>query len=404
MSLLRIYGAHPDQAQRYQWVLLNAQHEPVAGEGTLTELPRHVQRVQLVIPAAQVTITRVRLPQGARRRGGPVLAFAVEDRMIGEPDAHQVSWLGAVGDEDVLAVTDKNEWERWHKMLAGAGLPIGEVHCEMLLLPLQPGIWSVAWNGSDGFIRNGEFEGAALDCGDREAPPLLLHLLLDEAKSKGTCPVSLAIYTTLTDAVIDTAAWQRELGLTVRSAGAWNWRNAPPFAGVCMARQRQRWQFPAGLAKRLRPAIWLLALSLTIHATALVIDWTTLAGEQRALIRQMEAQFRAAFPETVAVVDPALQMRRKLVEARHRAGLPDSGDFLPMVVQIAAATEELPAGTLRAMSYEGGRMTLELATNDDAAVQRVITHLIGSGLVATVAAPASARTARAPVILIARAP
>jgi len=113
---------------------------------------------------------------------------------------------------------------------------------------------------------------------------------------------------------------------------------------------------------------------------ALVIDWTSLAHEQRKLRQQMDTRFRAAFPDAVAVVDPPLQMRRKLAEARHAAGQPDSGDFLPMMQKVTAALKDLPAGALRIISYESGRMTLEVATKDAALIQRIATRLGQSGL------------------------
>ena len=86
MSLLRIRGSLADAPPvRCQWALVNDGREPVAGEGPLAELPRRAERVQLVIPAAQVLITRARVPHAARRRAGSVLAFAVEEKTAGEP-------------------------------------------------------------------------------------------------------------------------------------------------------------------------------------------------------------------------------------------------------------------------------------------------------------------------------
>ena len=180
VSLLRIYASLLDPPQRCQWALVNGGREPVLGEGRLAELPRRAERVQLVIPAAQVLITRARVPQGARRRAGSVLAFAVEEKTAGEPDANQVSWLGVVGDEDALAVADKEGLERWRQALGAVGIRAYEVHCETLFLPWRTGEWSLAWNGNDGFVRTGEFEGTATDCGDRQAPPLSLRLILEE--------------------------------------------------------------------------------------------------------------------------------------------------------------------------------------------------------------------------------
>ncbi|MDD2915238.1 MAG: type II secretion system protein GspL [Gallionella sp.] len=409
MSLLRIYGQLSDQPQHCQWALISDIGEPVTGEGQLTDLPQRVGRVQLVIPAAQVLITRARVPHGARRNAGSVLAFAVEEKTAGEPDANQVSWLGAIGDEDVLAVVDKAGLERWQHSLGAIGIRIDEVHCETLMLPVCEGEWSIAWNGSDGLVRTGEFEGAATDCGDRESPPFSLRLMLEEAQIRSAGPTSIALYTTTPNAAPDIAAWQRELGIELRTAGIWDWRTAPPDAGINLVQQRKRWRIFPGMAIRLRAAAWILGAALALHAIALVTGWTLLASEQRTLRQQMEARFRAAFPEAVAVVDPVLQMRRKLAEARHAAGQSDSGDFLPMIEQVALAAKESPVGAVRTVSYEGGRMTLELSTNDEA-VRRIVARLIQSGLsvemlkdTSAASSKVPARAANAKAVLIVRA-
>jgi len=405
VSLLRIHGSLVDPPLRCQWALLEDGREPVAGEGRLAELPRRAGRVQLVLPAAQVLITRARVPREARRRAGSVLAFAVEEQTAGEPDANQVSWLGAAGNagnDDVLAVVDKAGLARWRDALVAAGVRGYEVHCETLLLPWAAGEWSLAWTGRDGFVRTGELEGTATDCGDRDAPPLSLRLLLGEAEARGARPTAIALYTMAPGAAPDVEAWARVLGVAVRLAGTWDWRAAPPAAGVSLAQARRRWSAFPGAAARLRPAAWILGGALAIQALALVVDWTSLASEQRALRRQMEARFRAAFPDAVAVVDPALQMRRKLAEAHHAAGRSDGGDFLPMIEKFSAAAKDLPAGTVRVVSYESGRLTLELSAADPAGVRRIVTRLLESGLVVDASA-ASARGAGATVVLTVRA-
>jgi len=380
MSLLRVYGSLLDAPQRCQWALINSGREPVAGEGRLTDLPRRADRIQLVVPAAQVLITRARVPRAARHNAASALAFAIEERTASDPQANQVSWLGAVGEDDVLAVVDKPALTRWRDALGAAGIRGYEVHCETLLLPWVTGEWSLAWNGREGFVRTGEFEGSATDCGDHEAPPLSLRLMLEESESRSAGPNSIALYTNAPDATPDTQAWTRELGIAVRVAGVWDWRTAPPDAGVSLAQDRQRWRAFAGTAARLRPAAWILGAALAIQALALGIDWASLANEQHSLRRQMESRFRAAFPDAVSVADPALQMRRKLAEAHHAAGETDSGDFLPMIEKVMVGMKDLPAGALRIVSYESGRMTLEIAASEEAAVQRILMRLVQTGL------------------------
>jgi len=380
MSLLRIYCSLRDTQPRCRWALMNGSLPPVAGEGRPADLPRRAERVQLIVPAAEVLITRASLPRAARRRAGSVLAFAVEEEIIGEPEANHVSWLGSAGDADVLAVVDRKGLTRWRDELGAVGIRNYEVHCETLLLPWVSGEWSLAWDGREGFVRNGEFEGVATDCGDRESPPLTLRLMLEAVKGHETRPNSIALFTTSPDAAPDVAAWTRELGTAVRLAGSWDWHTAQPGPGRGLTQEHRRWRILTGVANRLRPAAWILGAALAIHATALVVNWTSLANEQRALRQQMELRFRTVFPDAVAVVDPALQMRRKLAEARHAAGLSDSGDFLPMLEQAAAGMKEVPPGSVRVISYEGGRITLELLATDEATVRLTVARLRQTGL------------------------
>jgi general secretion pathway protein L len=386
MSLLRIYASLRDAPQQCAWALVSEGREPVVGQGALAQLPQRAERVQLVLPATDVLITRAKLPHSAKRHAGSVLAFAVEEETLGDPDANQVSWLGSAADADILAVMDRQGFKSWHDALEAAGISEYEVHCETLMLPIAAGEWSLAWDGREGFVRTGKIEGAATDCGDRETPPLSLRLMLDEAKARIEAPEFIALYPAASSfdaepvAAPDLDAWQRKLGVALRLAGPWDWRRAPSDAGVSLAQERQGWRLLPGTLQRLRPAAWLVGIALIVHALALIVDWTRLAGEQRSLRAQMESRFRTAFPDAVAVADPALQMRRKLSDARHAAGQPDSGDFLPMVEKVATALKEVPPGALHIASYESGRMTLELTAVEEPSVRRVVARLLQTGM------------------------
>ncbi|HXM84118.1 MAG TPA: type II secretion system protein GspL [Burkholderiales bacterium] len=391
MSLLRIYAPLGDAPLRCEWALID-ERQSVRGEGRLADLPRGADRVQLVIPAAQVLITRANLPQGARRRAGSVLAFAVEEVTAAEPDANQVSWLGEVsekagskaGNADALAVVDKQGLKRWRDALEAVGLRAYEVHSEILLLPRSSGEWSLAWHGGEGFVRTGEFEGAATDGGDHASPPLSLRMMLEEARLRGARPDAIAVYVTASGAAPDLKLWEAALGVPMRLLGAWDWRTAPQQAGISLAQERRRWRIaPAALAS-LRPAAWIAGAALAIHGAALIGDWMLLGSEQRAVRGQMEARFRSVFPDAVAVADPALQMRRQLAAARHRAGLPDGGDFAPMIEKVAIGLKGLPPGGLRTVSYESGRMTLEFAAIEETALRRTVARLIQTGLIVDV--------------------
>lgn len=386
MSLLRIRCSLADTTKRCDWALLEVGREAQSGIDHLADLgqlARSAEMLQWVIPATEVLLVRSKLPPGSPQRGGTVLAYAVEELIIGDPEQQHVTALGADdGDWSVLAIMDKQGYQARMREIEALGVNNVELHHEALLLPWQADQWSMAWDGHEGFLRHGEHLASAIDSGDPASPPLALRLLLAEAGSGGGAPAALAVYA-LADrpaAMPDAEAWSVALGIRVRLAGSWDWRSAQSGQGVPLETRRRRWRPPTLDWRRLRPALWMLLAALSVHALALVIDWSVLAGEKRQLRQQMEARFRAVFPDAVAVVDPALQMRRKLAEARHAAGAVDDGDFLPMVGKVAEAMQEIPPGSLRSLSYETGRLTIDLPGLDAIALQRLRARLSQTGL------------------------
>jgi type II secretory pathway component PulL len=82
-------------------------------------------------------------------------------------------------------------------------------------------------------------------------------------------------------------------------------------------------------------------------------DWTRLSYENKQLRAEMRQVFQETFPQTQAIVDPSLQMRRQLADLRRARGYVDSGDFLHAVSAIAGQV-----GGVNQMSYESNRLTL----------------------------------------------
>jgi len=400
MKLLRIYASLLKPPQRCQWVLINEGHEAVSGEGLLTDLPRHAEQVQLILPASEVLITSAQLPKSAKNNAGSVLAYAIEEETVSEPDSNQVHWLGTARDtKNILSVIDKVSLVRWQQALAAVGIHDYEIYCETLMLPYTPGEWSLAWNGAEGFVRTGEFEGAATDRGDSDTAPLSLHLMLEESKACNAEPSSIAIYTATSGVTPDIKKWAHDLGVSVRAAGNWDWRNAALNSITRLTRTEQRWRAFSGIALRLRPALWILGAVLLIHASALLIDWSSLSNEKHNVRQRMETRFRDVFPDAVAVTDPALQMRRKLSEIHDNMDQPDSGNFLYMIEPIASAIKELPMGTVHALSYENGRVIIELTSLNDQDAQKITAQLLPSGM-RVEKSPATARATNGVTVLL----
>ena len=372
MKQLSIYVALDEPLAHCRWVLAEAGRQALEGTGLPDAEVCRAARVRVTVAAASVLLVVTRLPPGARRQSDEILTYAVEDRLLGDPDAQQASWLGRVAGDDVLAVMDKAALAALTGALARAGIENPVIECETLMLPLATGEWSVCWDGRGGYVRTTTLEGAVLDEGGADGPPLTLRLLVQSALARGMAPATLALYCAPAVALPELALWQRELGLPLRAAGVWDWRQAPAPAAIPLVRGARLW---AGLGARLRLPALLVAAALGLHTMALLADWAWLRTEEQALQRQMEARFRVAVPEALAVVDPVLQMRRKLAEARRLAGVADRADFFPMLEQLAVAMKALPSADVRSISYAGGRLIMVVRGIDEAAAQQLVHRL-----------------------------
>ncbi len=401
MRLLRVLATPGESVGRCSWVLRESGRSAQTGEGDIADLPLPADRIELVIGAGQVRFTRVRLPPGNARPAGELLAFAVEEETLGEPEAQQVINLGTCAGEQVLAVIGRAYLRQWEEAMLQAGAGRVDVTCESLLLPQVEGGWSLAWDGREGFLRTGEFEGAATDSGSATSPPLALQLALRSGEYGK--PAALRVFPATDGAAPDAIAWANLLGLPVQAGETWDWRRAASDGVPVLFRFGSRWKSMAGVATRLRGAAWIAAAALAFHGVAQAVDWARLASEARETRVRMEASFRAVYPEAVAVADPVLQMRRKLTEARHAAGQADAADFRPAAEHAARALTALPAGSLRTLSYEGGRLRLEIAGIDPTALRPVVARLEQVGFAVEPMSGAPAAGART-VVLVARMP
>lgn len=379
MSVLRLFCTLAAAPTRCAWVLLDEHASVQSGEGALAQLPQGATRVQCVLAAGDVLFARVQLPTAGKRRSAALLAYAVEEKLASDPHANQVSHLGQTDGDDVLAVLDRQRLQGWRDALAAAGIQVDGVYCETLMLPLQEGGWSLAWNGQEGFLRTGEIEGGAMDCGDPQTPPLALLLLLEAARTRDALPTSIALYPATPGAPPDLDAWQHRLGVRVQLMPPHDWRLEAGAPGMRLDRKRQRWHPAAATLTQWRRVGWMVLVVVMLHSTALVADYLRLTGQRQQLRQQMEARFRALFPTAVAVADPVLQTRRQLTQARHAANQPDDGDFPVMLGKVVAALAGMPAAELHALSYADGRMTLEFNATADQLASQIEARLTRSG-------------------------
>jgi general secretion pathway protein L len=338
----------------------------------LAELPRG-ERVDAILPAALVLTTEIKLPPARGQKLRQLLPFAVEERLLTDPEAiHAAAGPRQLSGLTPVVVVDKAWLTAVIDALEKVGLRPDRILSELCLPELEPEAWTLVWSGSDGFVRTSAHVGLALDSGVDDLPPFALARALEDARIAGNPPDRILLRPTGDGRVPDLARWSEALGVTVARGQDWEW--APRFVnldGAINLLQGDLTPFASlrELIPRLKP-VWAMALLiLGVQVLATSVDWWMLTQQKKALTTEMEKSFRQAFPDAKIVVDPSLQMERKLADLRHSSGQLDTNDFLPLLSSAVDLLQRTPGGKLQALRYDGGELKLDLTLADEGALE-----------------------------------
>lgn len=322
-----------------------------------------------VAPASAVVFVRVTLPSARAGKMARLLPLAVEDAIATAPeDVHAVLVEHAPGSTSLVAVVSKMWLGAALSELAARGFRPTRFLVETELAAQRAATegmhhWLVVLSDTGGFASLGKGEIIALDLGEGPgALPLALRLARDEHLRRGDPPDEILVFTSPRANPPDFQAWGHTLGVPVRNGGPW--RPELVDGRARWATDLLRGDFAStwssgGVARTLKFAGITAAAVVGMHAMLTAGDWWRLASEARQLKAQMETQFRQVFPETQAVVDAPLQMRRSLGRLRREAGVPDASDFVPLLAAVGPSLAAAGAQAER-MRYERGELELEV--------------------------------------------
>jgi len=356
-------------ATLFAWLLRGENGKPLrSGQGALDAMPAAAQ-CHIVVPANRVLLSSVQLPAQNRKKFMQALAYAVEDRIMADPESVHV----ATGKEQAnsvmpVAIVDRAWLRKVLDSLDGNALKPEHAEIETLLAPCKKDAWALIWRGNGGFMRQGPYSGIPLDGGDADHPPAALQLAITATDK----PAAIQLYLDGTSAP-NLDAWSSALGVPVTILGEWQWP-ASAEQGINLLQG----EFSARSARadwlpRLRPALKLAALILGLQVTFTMGDWAMLKFEKHRLTTSMEQNFRKAFPDAKVIVDAPLQMSRNLAELRHSAGIMDRNDFLPLLAQVAPHLGS--EAQLRSLEYQQENLKIRLILPDSAAVESLRARL-----------------------------
>ena len=385
MALLQIFlGDDQPDTGAVRWRLaegVNTRH----GESRLSELPP-ANEVELIISASRVLLTRVKLPPGNTQKLADVIGYAVEDKLLGDPETVHAAVGRRNADGTITAAIVDRAWlggvrERFSAM----GRRPTRAVSEIALVPATAGAWDAVWHGDHGWLRNGDDEGFMLDPA-AGAAPLALRLAVQEARSAGAAPARIVVHPAEGNVLPELARWQQELELPVEAGTPWSWQKAdiPALRGINLLQgkfvsSRSR----AELASRYRLPLRLAAGIAGLYIVVSSADWAWLAWQKHTLEARMTQTFKTAFPDAKTIVDAPLQMRRNLADMQRARGEAQPGDFLPL---LATALPVIGAagGNAQSVQYERGKLQFDLRLAQVEPAEALNQRLSAAGVAARV--------------------
>jgi len=334
-----------------------------SGEHALSAAAEHARgrAVVVLIPVTDCPLFTVKLPTRNRARMLQAIPYALEDKL--SEDVDELHFAAGKPDADgqvSVAVVAHARMEDWLSRLAAAGIRAQRMVPDVLSLPSHPGAWSALLEPGNLLLRQGPSQGIALDTGNLSA---LLPLVFDQAGEALPDRLHL-VDCSDADAQGRDPLPPLELQVETEECGGTPLHHLisgyERHGGIDLLQGRYSHSERAGkLWRTWRIAIIPALLWLTLSIIATALDNHRLAAEELELRQQITAVYRRTFPNDRHIVDPRLQMERKLSELQQGRG-PSGGAFLSLLARAATPLATFKAVRLSTVRYKQNRLDLEL--------------------------------------------
>lgn len=379
---LRVEANWPAESTRCEWALYDIGGRLVERGASEPQHWPQAAACEVVLSADQCLALDATLPKGAKRHDAQVVAYAVEDHIVGDiQQEHVVAGETRADGRTEVWVISRTRLAAVTGALRQLGRAPVRAYSEAELAPVAADTWSVCLRGSAGYLRLPAQAGYAFELAGPE-PPVELVLGVQAARAQGMLPREIAVYCER-DALFNAQAWEAALGVAVHRAGECAWQAWPARAATNLLTG----EFAPPRARHaawapFRPALAIGVAALALYAAYSLGEWAWLHHRARGLQAQTTEIFRAAFPQVQTVVDPVLQMQRLYDPLMRERGRVGESDFLPL---LAAVSEGLGEGAqYRSLGYDNGRLEFTVTLKDRRAPERLREALARRGLMLTV--------------------
>lgn len=343
------------------WVLLGADGA-VRAQGESD--PRHwpaADECDVVLAGAQCLWLETDLPKAARRDVPRLLAYALEDRLLGDADSQHLTIShrrrSATGEGETFGVLVVAR-ERMRKLLAqlrAIGREPDHFFSELPGAPADKDGWHIAVAGAAAILRTSPTGAEAVDS---NLLAVVLEQQLAQARAANRLPAELLSHLAPGTAMPALAAPAGD-GPAIRPATPYLW-----WAGVPAGAPGNLLHGEFAVAGRGSPLLARCRRPLQLALAALLVWLLANVGEVFWLRHQlgdlqsrMTRTYQTAFPNSPAIA-PAAQMQQQLNLQRSRHAQLRDDDALALLAVVVDALGDAAAERLLAVSYADKQLDL----------------------------------------------
>ena len=368
MLILRLQTPHDTE-----FAYANLGANTIAGEwrqGTWDQVNKinGGQPVTLLIPTADVLLTRTLLITTNNRQLKQALPYALEESLVGEVEDQHFVWQAETGSMLAVAVIDRTRLKEWMQVLKQQKLRAKAILPDLFALPWVENTPTVWLREGQAWVRTGAYSGFS-------CPAISLPLLVDSLFEEANQERKIQLYTD------QTADWQTRFNVTpetqshvllqksLQAGMGLNLLNGYQDESMSnFNRNWRRWKVAAILAF-LCAAVWAGIEGMSIWQTSQQLQ----AAKQQNLV-----VFQSAFPEIKDVTADDVRSRVKS-ELRRLEGTSSSVSgkvsLLPYFTMVGKVFQQEQGLRITEVRARNGRLSVVFETPDLQAIER-----IGQGL------------------------
>ena len=213
----------PDSGSPVFWRWRRRGDKPQSGQAAdLRQVPEPARgaRAYVWTPAGDTVLTTATLPTRSARKIAQALPFALEDRLLGDPETLHFAYRPESDGSLSVAVTAHQRLRHWTDALAQAGIKPETLCPATLLVPWALDCWSLAFGVDEVLVRTGSASGFVAPLSQVTPPPLLTATLQEAARAQKT-PEYLVVFNAPANFPADAWSAQLQVPLRVEKASVW---------------------------------------------------------------------------------------------------------------------------------------------------------------------------------------